>query len=87
MQWLNRHAIQKAKVLLRYSDLPIWEVAERMKMQIQNAREWRDVTNTFFHRLSGAEDNQGRTIYDWCSDNVLTTQLCYAKMNIQGKGW
>lgn len=30
MQWLNRHAIQKAKVLLRYSDLPIWEVAESM---------------------------------------------------------
>ena len=30
MQWLNRHAIQKAKVFLRYSDLPIWEVAERM---------------------------------------------------------
>lgn len=30
MQWLNRHAIQKAKLLLRYSDLPIWEVAERM---------------------------------------------------------
>ena len=30
MQWLNRHAIQKAKVLLRYSDLPVWEVAERM---------------------------------------------------------
>ena len=40
------------------------EAAERMKMQIQNAREWRDVTNTFFHRLSGAEDKQGRTIYD-----------------------
>lgn len=30
MQWLNRHTIQKAKVLLRYSDLPVWEVAERM---------------------------------------------------------
>lgn len=30
MQWLNRHAVQKAKVLLRYCDLPIWEVAERM---------------------------------------------------------
>ena len=30
MQWLNRHAIQKAKVLLRYNDLPIWEVAEHM---------------------------------------------------------
>lgn len=31
MQWLNRHTVQCAKVLLRYSDLPIWEVAERMK--------------------------------------------------------
>ena len=30
MQWLNRHAIKKAKVLLCYSDLPIREVAERM---------------------------------------------------------
>lgn len=30
VQWLNRYAIQKAKVLLRYSDLPIWEIAERM---------------------------------------------------------
>ena len=30
MQWLNRHTVQRAKVLLRYSDLPIWEVAERM---------------------------------------------------------
>lgn len=30
MQWLNRHTIQMAKVMLRYSDLPIWEVAEHM---------------------------------------------------------
>lgn len=30
MQWLNRHAIQESKVLLKYSDMPIWEVAERM---------------------------------------------------------
>lgn len=30
MQWLNRHTVQKAKVLLRYGNLPIWEVAERM---------------------------------------------------------
>ena len=30
MQWLNRLTVQKAKVLLRYSDLPIWEIAERM---------------------------------------------------------
>lgn len=36
---------------------------ERMEKQLLNAREWCDVTNTFFHRLSGMEDAQGRTIY------------------------
>ena len=29
------------------------EAARRMEAQLQNAREWRDITNTFFHRLSG----------------------------------
>ncbi|MBR1820217.1 MAG: alpha-glucuronidase, partial [Clostridia bacterium] len=40
------------------------EAMERMTLQIKNAREWRDVINTFFHRLSGAEDEKGRRIYD-----------------------
>ena len=40
------------------------EALERMEKQIKNAREWRDVVNTFFHRLSGAEDEKGRKIYD-----------------------
>ncbi len=40
------------------------EAAQRMEAQIKNAREWRDVLNTFFHRLSGAEDAKGRKIYD-----------------------
>ncbi len=40
------------------------EALERMGRQIKNAREWRDVVNTFFHRLSGAEDEKGRKIYD-----------------------
>ena len=35
-----------------------------MEAQVQNAREWRDVTNTFFHRFSGVDDAQGRKIYD-----------------------
>ena len=39
-------------------------VLERMEKQVRNAREWRDVTNTFFHRLSGAPDARGRRIYD-----------------------
>ena len=40
------------------------EAAQRMEAQLQNARQWRDVTNTFFHRFCGVEDAQGRTIYD-----------------------
>ncbi len=38
-------------------------VMERIALQKKNAREWRDVINTFFHRLSGAKDAHGRTIY------------------------
>lgn len=40
------------------------EAAQRMEAQLKNARQWRDVTNTFFHRFCGVEDAQGRTIYD-----------------------
>ena len=39
-------------------------IRERMKKQLYNAREWCDVINTFFHRLSGIPDEHGRTIYD-----------------------
>ena len=39
------------------------EVIERAERQLQNAREWRDVINTFFHRLSGVPDEKGRKIY------------------------
>ena len=35
----------------------------RMERQLHNAREWRDVINTFFRRMSGAEDERGRVIY------------------------
>ena len=38
-------------------------VEERMEQQVLNAREWCDVTNTFFHRLSGIPDKNGRKIY------------------------
>ncbi|MBR2698951.1 MAG: alpha-glucuronidase [Clostridia bacterium] len=40
------------------------EAARRMEMQLKNAREWRDVINTYFHRLSGVTDEKGRKIYD-----------------------
>ena len=40
------------------------EAADRMSRQVKNAREWRDVVNTFFRRLSGADDAKGRLIYN-----------------------
>ncbi|MBR1822583.1 MAG: alpha-glucuronidase [Clostridia bacterium] len=52
---------------LRTLDLPEPERSEafrRMELQLANAREWRDVINTFFHRLSGVGDEKGRKIYD-----------------------
>lgn len=30
MQWVNRYIIQQAKVQLKYSDLPVWEIAENL---------------------------------------------------------
>ena len=39
-------------------------IQKRMQLQLHNAREWRDVINTFFHRLSGISDEHGRIIYD-----------------------
>jgi alpha-glucuronidase len=35
-----------------------------MHRQLHNAKEWCDIINTFFHRLSGAGDLHGRVIYD-----------------------
>ena len=44
---------------------PDREVAqERMQLQVKNAREWCDISNTFFYRLSGVKDAHGRTIYE-----------------------
>ena len=38
-------------------------IKERMEKQLSNAREWRDVTNTFFCRFAGVGDEKGRKIY------------------------
>lgn len=38
-------------------------VRERLSRQVMNAREWRDVVNTYFHRYSGIGDALGRIIY------------------------
>jgi len=62
--------VQAAEVMagtLAWLDLPEpdrSEASRRMEMQLQNAREWRDVVNTFFRRLSGIGDEKGRKIFD-----------------------
>ncbi len=38
-------------------------VLERLDRQISNAREWCDQVNSYFYRISGIEDEKGRTIY------------------------
>ena len=39
------------------------EALRRMELQLDNAREWCDVINTFFHRYSGVPDARGRKIW------------------------
>lgn len=39
------------------------EVLQRLNLQVQNAREWRDVVNTYFFRKTGIPDKKGRKIY------------------------
>lgn len=54
MQWLNRNSIKNAKILLRYSDLPIWEVAERMNFANPS------FFSRFFKRETGMTPNDYR---------------------------
>jgi alpha-glucuronidase len=39
------------------------QVRGRLELQVANAREWRDIVNTYFSRKSGIADERGRTIY------------------------
>lgn len=39
-------------------------VSERLERQLANAREWRDVINTYFYRKTGVSDARGRQIYE-----------------------
>ncbi|MCL1844057.1 MAG: alpha-glucuronidase [Defluviitaleaceae bacterium] len=38
-------------------------VRERLEMQLENAKEWRDIINTYFFRKTGIADEKGRRIY------------------------
>ncbi|MBP5515066.1 MAG: AraC family transcriptional regulator [Bacteroidaceae bacterium] len=54
VQWLNRYAVQQAKLLLRYTDLPIWEVAERLNFANPS------FFTRFFHKETGITPSEFR---------------------------
>ena len=46
------------------SDKELHAIAlERFERQLKNARQWRDVVNTYFYRRTGTPDGMGRKIY------------------------
>ncbi len=40
-----------------------YNVYDRFEQQLYNAREWRDVINSYFYRKCGIADEKGRTVY------------------------
>jgi len=38
-------------------------VLERLTVQLEHAKEWRGVVNTYFYRKTGISDKHGRKIY------------------------
>ncbi len=57
-------AMAEALRVLPFPDPDRGVILDRISRQLRNAKEWCDIINTFFRRLSGAEDVHGRTIYD-----------------------
>ncbi|MCI1477079.1 alpha-glucuronidase family glycosyl hydrolase [Clostridium beijerinckii] len=56
--------IEKWKELEEIIDRNIYNrVIERLHIQLDSARDWRDQINTYFYRMSGIEDEKGREIY------------------------
>ena len=47
----------------RIDDRTFKNGCERFAEQLRCAKEWRDIINCFFHRLSGIDDENGREIY------------------------
>ena len=59
-----KHMIAIWNSLAEKVDKKIFDrVSERFERQLNNAIEWRDRINTYFYRMSGIDDESGRTIY------------------------
>jgi len=40
-----------------------YRILKRLEFQLEHAKEWRDVINSYFFRKSGIKDDKGRLIY------------------------
>ncbi|MNJ77032.1 Xylan alpha-(1-_2)-glucuronosidase [compost metagenome] len=58
-QWLVRWDALESKV----DQQRFAHVKERLLEQLESAKHWRDVINTYFYRKSGIPDEQNRVIY------------------------
>ena len=56
--------MEKALSRLPFPEPDREEIRHRAALQREDAENWRDVINTFFHRLSGVPDERGRKIYE-----------------------
>ncbi|URN96352.1 MAG: alpha-glucuronidase [Candidatus Pristimantibacillus lignocellulolyticus] len=57
--WINQwNELNKVVDGERYA-----HILGRLEVQLENAKQWRDIVNTYFYRKSGIEDAAGRTIY------------------------
>jgi len=48
----------------KIDDASFRSITERMERQLANAREWRDIINTYFYRYCGISDAKGRPIFE-----------------------
>ena len=39
------------------------EILQRLTIQLEHSKEWRDIINTYFYRKSGINDELNRVIY------------------------
>ncbi|WP_223804485.1 alpha-glucuronidase [Lactococcus kimchii] len=48
----------------KIDEITFRNVSQRLELQVQNAKNWRDQINTYFYRMSGVEDKYGRKIFN-----------------------
>lgn len=61
---LEKWISEVEKLAGKIDEARLSHIIDRMNnMQLKNARQWRDIVNTYFFRKSGIADEQGRTIY------------------------